>query len=319
MIITCPHCQTKYQVTYEAIGSAGRKVQCAHCNRAWQQTPSEDDDDPDRLFDARSEEEMDKALASEAGLFAAEQALRSNALDQPRAPIPDTARAPLPLPSAMTDDSELRKRQKAFSRRQNALFSTLPVARLRRAARIVAALGLAGLIALGYFGRYELVTRYPDLAGLYGSIGLATNVMGLEFAALQSQRALSAGNEVLTVSAQIVGISPRPVKVPPVVISLLDDQGMPVYEWSVTPSVADLMVGERATFDTRLTLPPSQATTVRLSFTGGAGSGRHSGTATSADETKTAQPVLPETPAEPISDQQDHPEAHQAPAAAAHH
>jgi len=37
MIITCPHCQTKYQVAYEAIGSAGRKVQCAQCRQAWQQ------------------------------------------------------------------------------------------------------------------------------------------------------------------------------------------------------------------------------------------------------------------------------------------
>ena len=39
MIITCPHCQTKYQVTFDAIGSAGRKVQCAHCHRDWQQAP----------------------------------------------------------------------------------------------------------------------------------------------------------------------------------------------------------------------------------------------------------------------------------------
>ena len=40
MIITCPHCQTKYQVTYEAIGSVGRKVQCAHCHKAWTQEAS---------------------------------------------------------------------------------------------------------------------------------------------------------------------------------------------------------------------------------------------------------------------------------------
>ncbi len=44
MIITCPNCQTKYQVTYEAIGSVGRKVQCAHCQQAWQQRPVDKSD-----------------------------------------------------------------------------------------------------------------------------------------------------------------------------------------------------------------------------------------------------------------------------------
>ena len=51
MIITCPHCQTRYQVTYEAIGSTGRKVQCAHCQQAWSQKPLDPDafDDGDPL------------------------------------------------------------------------------------------------------------------------------------------------------------------------------------------------------------------------------------------------------------------------------
>ena len=68
MIITCPHCQTKYQVTYEAIGSAGRKVQCAHCQQAWQQRPLDKNDDTPahkQAFEAMAEDGLDEALTAE--------------------------------------------------------------------------------------------------------------------------------------------------------------------------------------------------------------------------------------------------------------
>src|SRR4051812_47423320 len=35
MRIACPHCQTSYEVTAEAIGAAGRSVRCAHCRATW--------------------------------------------------------------------------------------------------------------------------------------------------------------------------------------------------------------------------------------------------------------------------------------------
>lgn len=270
MIITCPHCQTKYQVTYEAIGSVGRKVQCAHCHQAWNQEPTAETEvkprpkgqveaQADRLFDAMAEDALDDAMAAEESVVAAQKG----------SPKPGKAAAE---PPSRVDLAEQQKRQAAFARRQNAMFSTLPMARLRRAARLVGAVTLAGLIGGAWFGRVEIVERYPDLAGLYEAVGLGVNVVGLDFSDLETLKTLSGGNDVLSVSAQIVGRSRTPVPVPPVVISLLDAQGHAVYEWSVTPRVNDLMAGERATFDTRLSLPPSEAVRVRLSFAGkGAG------------------------------------------------
>ena len=256
MIITCPHCQTKYQVTYEAIGSAGRKVQCAHCHQAWDQHPEFSNrqqlPDPDQLFTSMAEDELDEAMASEEKSFAAETELG-------RSP-----KAAMATPNA----AEMKKRQAEFSKRRNAMISRLPLARLRRAARIVCVIALVALISGAYFGRVQLVERYPDLAGLYEAMGLGVNVVGLEFSNLETLKTLSGGNDVLMVSAQIVGLTSRPVRVPPVVVSLLDADGQAVYEWSVTPRVRDLMAGERATFDTRLSLPPSEAARVRLSFAG---------------------------------------------------
>lgn len=302
MIITCPHCQTKYQVTFETIGSAGRKVQCAHCHKAWNQDPTPPEDPSqgaaDKLFDAMAEDAMDEAMAAEASAVAAAKG------GMPPRPAPEKA-----MPGAIPgpDAAELKKRQLAFLRRQNAMSSSLPLARLRRAARVVGAVLLVGIFAGGYFGRVQIVERYPDLAGIYEAVGLGVNVVGLDFSNLETLKSLSGGNDVLTVSAQIVGRSKTPVPVPPVLVSLLDATGHAVYEWSVTPRVNDLMSGERATFDTRLSLPPSEAVRVRLSFSGRAPSGVDRGSAAAPPQSGMAESLA--LPAETV---------HAAPEAAAH-
>ncbi|ODT71024.1 MAG: hypothetical protein ABS75_09830 [Pelagibacterium sp. SCN 63-23] len=286
MIICCPHCQTKYQVTFEAIGSAGRKVQCAHCHRAWQQSPMpadkpvQSETGADTLFDAIAEDALDEAIMAEAGAVAAEQIV---------APAPRQAN---PLPR-LPDAAEMRRRQLAFSRRQHAMTSRLPLARLRRGARIAGIVILAALLGGAYFARVSIVERYPDLAGLYEAVGLGVNVVGLDFTNLETLKTFSSGNDVLMVSAQIVGRNLVPIRVPPVVISLLDDEGQAVYEWSVMPRVSDLMVGERATFDTRLSLPPSEAVRVRLSFAGMGASPAGAGANQSKAASPTPSPAAP--------------------------
>lgn len=265
MIITCPHCQTKYQVTYEAIGSAGRKVQCAHCQQAWQQTPlapKADQPSPQHkaAFEAIAEDAMDDALQAEERAVSAQVARRVAEEEQKRGKAG----------AGRVDPAVIRMRQRAFRRRQKSVSADMPLARTKRATRIGALLALGGVLGLFYFGRVQVVERFPDMAGVYEAIGLGVNVVGLDFSNVSTLRTLREGKEVLIVSAQIVGLMPEPVPVPPVVVTLLDGRGAAVYEWSVTPSVRDLMAGERATFDTQLTLPPGKADRVRISFAGGA-------------------------------------------------
>lgn len=264
MIITCPHCQTKYQVTYEAIGSAGRKVQCAHCQQAWQQRPLDRDDatpEQKQAFEAIAEDGLDEAMSAEERAVAAEVARR---LEQEQ-----LARATGSTAAGKVDPAVIRKRQKAFTRRQTAMEADLPLARLRRTLRVAGCLLLVGGLATAYFGRTMVVTRFPAMAGVYESIGLGVNVVGLDFTNVSSLRTLRDGKEVLIVSAQIIGLMPEPVAVPSVVVTLVDAHGRGIYEWSVTPSVRDMMAGERSTFDTQLTQPPGDAARVRLSFAGG--------------------------------------------------
>jgi len=262
MIITCPHCQTRYQVAYEAIGAAGRKVQCAHCQGAWKQAaldvvPSDPDD---KLFNNMAEDGLDEIMVEEERRVAAELAARLAAVAEQQATTAATAES--------IDPVLIRNRQKAFSRRQNARAASMPLGQVRRAARILGSVVLIGLLAVAYFGRVQIVEQFPAAAGLYEKIGLGVNVIGLEISGIQTLRTTRDGKEVLVVSAELVGLKPVPVVIPPVVVTLLNDAGDAIYEWSLTPQVRDLMAGERATIETQLTQPPADAARVRLSFTG---------------------------------------------------
>jgi predicted Zn finger-like uncharacterized protein len=269
MIITCPHCQTKYQVTYEAIGSVGRKVQCAQCQKAWQQRALEKEIPPTpeqkKASEAIAEDGLDDAMAAEERTVK-DEAARFMALEKAAEEAQHRAAA-----ASKVDTAVLRKRQKDFRRRQSAMVAELPLAKLRRSLRIGGTLILVGIVATGYFGRVMVVEKFPAMAGVYAAVGLGVNVVGLDFSNVSTLQSLRDGKEVLSVSAQIVGLMSEPVSVPAVVVTLLDSHGQGIYEWSVTPAVRDLMAGERATFDTQLTMPPGDAASLRLSFAGGQG------------------------------------------------
>jgi hypothetical protein len=269
------------------------------------------DPESDRLFESMAEEALDAAIEAEEKITLGD--------------APQTIDPVEPRPAKKRETAaQVRARQKALTRRQTAMVSRLPLARMRRYARVVGAVMLTGILAFAYFGRVQIVERNPDLAGIYQAIGLGVNVVGLELSSLQSTRGLSEGKEVLVVSAQIVGLMPKPVQVPPVLVSLLDGTGHTIYEWSVTPRIRDLMAGERATLDTRLPLPPSEAVKVRLTFAGGRASTNSGEPATpaAASEASHEPAPQPERPAEPEhAAEAEHPaEAHaEAPAPAVHH
>jgi len=252
MIITCPHCQTKYQVTFDAIGSAGRKVQCAHCHQAWQQGPLDAPPNPpvaETVLGALEEDALDEAFAAAAGAD------------------PGSAER-MQQVAEKAEMASQRQQQRQFNRRQNAVAARLPHARLRRTARLLGIVALAGTVGLLFFGRVEMVRRYPAMAGLYENIGLPINVVGLDFEDVQTLHTLQDGKDLLLVSAEVIGLEAEPVPVPPVVVTLLDGGGSAIYEWSLTPSAHELKAGERAIVETQLTEPPDGASQVRLSFEG---------------------------------------------------
>jgi predicted Zn finger-like uncharacterized protein len=291
VVIVCPHCGTRYQVPSETIGSKGRQVQCAHCSKAWQAmaeqparvprleplAPAADETEDDRLFDADAEAELDAQFEAEQRRTAEAEVEdgpadvlmqeAQRALDEARAVLAakPAAAGPAPAKTGPVD----KTREKAFSRRQAALRRRLPLARVRRTLRIVGVGTLALMLTGGLVLRADLVRLFPDLAGAYEAVGLGVNVVGLDFRDVTTLISREQENEVIEVDARIYSVSPGEVKVPPVVVTLLDAQDRALYQWSVAPSATSMRPGEILDFSTQVRRPPPGATKARLGFAQG--------------------------------------------------
>jgi len=271
VIITCPHCRTRYKVAADAISAAGRQVQCATCQEAWTATPSfpkaahplEDFEpsademafsrDEDRLFTEADEAMMDAGFTEEAPES-------ESALDE--AADPDQSAAPLDPRIAAARRSALAKRRRKIDR-------TMPLARFRRASRWVAAAALAGVLALGFGLRGEIVRLFPEFGMIYEALGLPVNVVGLDFSDVRTLRTTRDGIEVLMVTANLTNVAGRLVDVPPVLVSLLGPDGAVVYAWTVTPTERQVPADGTIGLETQLTSPPLGIERVRLTFVQG--------------------------------------------------
>lgn len=274
MIISCPQCQTKYQVADKAIGSAGRKVQCANCQTSWQATADVpprpklvaevQKPDSDRLFDSEAEAALDQEFENEA----------RDAAGTPAKPRPTPAaqiKSATEAVAAKNDEASLdaklqSKRERDLAKRQKALSNKLPVARVRRALRTVGLVCLMGVIGGGIVLRTEIVRAFPDLGGIYAAIGLGVNVVGLDFDNVETLRTLRDGSDVMVITATIRNVSGRNVSVPAVVVSLVGADDVNLYQWTVKPKAKILSAGESVKFETQLQAAPADTSKVRLVF-----------------------------------------------------
>ncbi len=146
---------------------------------------------------------------------------------------------------------------------------TLPTVRVTRLMRVVAVGLLGSVLVGGVLLRGELVRLVPDLAGLYSAVGLNVNVVGLDFADVSTLLSRRGEETLISVNASIVGLEKRRVAVPPVIVTLLDAEDRPVYQWSVVTRARDLEPGELVALSTELPSPPDAAVRVKLSFAEG--------------------------------------------------
>jgi predicted Zn finger-like uncharacterized protein len=275
VVIACPNCGTRYQVPFATIGAAGREVQCAQCSKHWHAMADEPPPpaviDEDILFAKDDEAELDAAFEAEARGIAPALPAKIAADAEPSRALADirAALAPKPKKDAVNalDPALLTKSKRAFDQRQAKISKQSPLGRMRRTARLGAFVLLVSILMLGFAMRADLVTWFPALAGLYASIGLSVNVVGLEFEDSRTLTSYRSGKAVMLITSRIRSVASQTVTVPPVLVSLLDQTGATVYEWTVTPAAKEMNPGEVFEFSTEVSAPPQGAMTVRLSFT----------------------------------------------------
>lgn len=276
MIITCPNCRTRYRVASDALSAAGRQVQCATCAETWMATPSfpepedrfEDPDPDDDELGFRADDDTLFSEADETVLDAAFADEERQGGEAQRAEPPEGAPALRPRDRGI-DGALVRERMDELAKRRNAVIRKLPMARFRRAARVMLALTMVAIIGAGVWFRTDIVRNYPEMNALYRLAGLGTNVIGLDIRDLNTLRTTRDGNPVIVVNAKVSNATARLAHVPNVLVSLLGGDGQVIYEWSVTPSVRNILPGDVLSIDTQLTSPPAGVETVRLSFVEG--------------------------------------------------
>ncbi len=301
VVIACPHCGTRYQVPPETLGESGRKVSCAECGEAWMATAAPPPaPEPDAMFAPEEEAKLDAAFAAEESRQSIPDAVRAllptgalspemqrsiseiKAAIAPRPPRVEVVPA-APADPAPGDATAKHASDGRFRRRQQLIEKNLPAARLRRVARLVAVTLLVALVAGLYLFRTDIVRMVSDLAGVYSAIGVTVNVVGLEFSDVSTLLSERGDVQLISVNATIFSVAARRSVVPPVVVTLYDDAGQSLYQWSVTPRVPDLEPGEMVSFSAELASPPAGASRVKLSFAGG-----NSRSDTPIDQTQTA-------------------------------
>jgi hypothetical protein len=207
--------------------------------------------------------------ADPAGVDALFNAHNPPALDPAFADAQDSqaiADAELEDEPVKTDPIAALKRQRAVLSRQKTLFSQLPLIRIRRAARAAAVVLMVGGCAGLYWGRVQVVSYFPELAKIYDTVGLPVNLVGLEFSNVRTVRTSRNGAELMQVEAKIHGATNKRMPVPPVVVTLLDADNRPIYEWSANAEASDLGPGEIASLFAEVSAPPTGASKVRLTF-----------------------------------------------------
>ncbi|MBV9402386.1 MAG: zinc-ribbon domain-containing protein [Candidatus Eremiobacteraeota bacterium] len=233
MILSCPACKTRYVVPDSAIGPTGRQVRCASCRHSWHQPPPSFEAAPPTPppppappLPVPPPPPRSKPRASAADLIGT-------------APPPQDRDAFVPEPP--------------FRPRRN------PTKMWTLLALLAAVLMLAATAAIAWFGM-------PQFGGSFAIIGTAAgSPLRIENERVERD-ALGSGNELLTVTGQIVNPTDHVQPVPQIRAELQDAGGHTVYSWAISPPVSELQPRQSATFNSAEVDLPKDAKRVHLDF-----------------------------------------------------
>ena len=246
MLLTCPSCETRYQVDDAAIDrAAGRRVRCANCGYLWHFAPALEDNlpteaSPERLAAQRAA----PVRAGPAGAILAGGGRAAAAIADADVPEGETA-STLELGSAAAPALGTA--------------SSLRRGLLQLGAAVIVVLA----VLVPILGRNTVVETWPESAKVYEAVGLATAGPGtgldVKVTPLRSEGAF-------VVTGEITNTTGRAVGVPPVRVSLRDVTKREVEYQIVDPPVETLAPGGTAQFKTVFEHPNIAATDVAAKF-----------------------------------------------------
>ena len=245
MIITCPNCETQFNVDAAAFIPNGRTVRCAKCSHKWTQRPPEGTEAPD---------EPDDDAPADTPVEASPDRDDDDSVDDDR------------------DDDDLDDEDIPDIVERPVVPDAAPPRRRGRAAAIGgwAALVLVVVAVLGgaFFARVEIVGLWAPASQLYSLIGfpVASPYDGLDIGVPALKQTRDGESTVLEVSGEIANNSAEVRDVPRLRVALLNVRGDEITNWSFTATAAALAPGDATGFSTSYRDPPENARGVEVTF-----------------------------------------------------
>ncbi len=265
MILTCPECSARYVVDPKALLPNGRVVRCAKCKHSWRE------DAPD----------IDVSLVDETE---AESPQVAEAAPEPAAPSPDADKQ-----DATEDEFAIRRARRKKRPRPLPKGSNLPALQNHKHGDILwgwYGLGAFIVIFITSFLVFQTTISeiWPPSQKLYRSLDLENTTpqkknreAALLLADIPNDQKFRIEDTIpskilndkvvtLKVEGNISNLTDKTLELPLLRISLKDNQGQVIREWTFKSSAATISEGEKVTFSTSLPNPPDDATSISVTF-----------------------------------------------------
>lgn len=257
MIITCPHCSTRYPVKPGAFASGPRKVRCAKCGHSWEQQPLEEGETPSAGATPATEAEPVKGPAQP--VFKREAEKDKAAARQPRQ-VETTTEA-----GESTTGGRIRSFVHGAAAVRRVRFLTI-------LGWITLIIFLGGTLGAGWVFRNEIASLWPATADVYKLTGQDINLRGVEFHKVRYERQEVNDLPVLAIMGEVVNVSDEPRVLPRLRIGLRNEKKKEIYHWTFALKERSLKPGQSVPFVTRLSSPPVETRDVEIRFDNGASS-----------------------------------------------
>ncbi|MCZ6603646.1 MAG: zinc-ribbon domain-containing protein [Alphaproteobacteria bacterium] len=262
VILTCPSCQSRYEVVIDELLPSGRKVQCSHCAHVWrEQAPAVRDpvqatavvyDDP-ADHEARHGAEYEAAYGYD------------DTTDDPEPePLPDYG-------AASADHLTLGRERVAGDGhdlhigQEDAIG---PTPRRKGATTLfIVAVAVIILGNIAWFGREDFVGAYPVLKSVYDIVGIdAAPGAGLVIRIDPPRLVYEGDATFLAVSVMIRNTNKRSRTIPDLVGRLSDANAETVHQWRFATDRTRITPGEMVEFTIRVADPPAEAVCLNFYF-----------------------------------------------------
>jgi predicted Zn finger-like uncharacterized protein len=239
MILTCPQCQSNYNLDPAKLGAEGKTVRCVSCHHTWFQTPVADEP-------AKKDEAVFNQILSEVGgeTPAAEAA----------EPVADNrepaARSDIPAAGIITHNP-LGVGAAAFG-------------------GLVFCLCLSLTLAFLFLAQKPLVRQWPPMALFYKTLGfhLKAPGEGLRLSEIVAEQRIDKQDIMLVIEGKITNMSEHQIAYPPLSVALKNGQGVSIKDWKLEPGVIKLASGETVPVMLQLTGAPPEGASIEVRVQG---------------------------------------------------